>query len=324
MPLLACLLVGLLVATAPARAPTITLAFGGDVHGESAIRAALGRGEDPFAAVASSLARADVALVNLETTVGRGGRPRAKAFDFRAPASLLDAAASAGIDVVGLANNHAVDFGHLGMLSTIAAAHDAGLRPVGAGRDATAAYAPAIVEVDGVRVAFVGLSRVDTDWRVLAGDDRAGIADGFAVERASVAVRSARAQANVVVVTAHMGRERARCPSPRERAFVAAMFSAGATIVAGHHPHVLQPIEHDDGTLVAYSLGNLVFDGGGAPGTTTTGVLTVEVDRDGRVRDHRWDAARIVDGIPRAIPETEQQAERDALERLRLACAKDR
>jgi poly-gamma-glutamate synthesis protein (capsule biosynthesis protein) len=306
------------VATRAVRRETIRLAFGGDVHGESNIRRALAAGEDPFASVAPWLREADVAIVNLETTVGRGGTRQPKAFSFRAPSSLLDAAATAGVDVVNLGNNHAWDFGADGLAATLGEVRRASMVSVGAGRTAADAYAPAVVDVDGVRVAFLGFSRVTASWATLAAEARAGVAHGFDLLRASSAVREAKRRADVVVVSVHMGRERAACPTTRDRAFADAMLQAGASIVAGHHPHVLQPVEHHDGKLVAYSLGNLVFDG--RTGPRATGVLTVEVTRGGDVLAYEWAAASLVSGIPQAVDADAQASSERALRDLEVAC----
>lgn len=305
-------------ATRIERRETVRLAFGGDVHGESNIRRALAAGEDPFASVAPALRGADVAVVNLETTVGRGGVRQPKAFSFRAPNSLLAAAANAGIDVVNLGNNHAWDFGADGLTATLRDVRRAAMTSVGAGRDAAEAYAPAIVDVDGVPVAFVGFSRVGATWTTRAAEARPGVADGFNLWRATSAVREAKRRADIVVVSVHMGRERVSCPTGRDRAFADAMLGAGASIVAGHHPHVVQPVEHRDGKLVAYSLGNLVFDG--RTGPRATGVLTVEVTHDGDVLGYEWAAASLVNGIPRAVDADAQAASERTLRELEVAC----
>src|SRR5690606_2768702 len=83
----------------------ITIAFGGDVHGEPPIAGVLARGENPLASVAGTLAAADVAMVNLETAVGSIGTPADKEFTFRADPALLDRLVDAGVDVVSVANN---------------------------------------------------------------------------------------------------------------------------------------------------------------------------------------------------------------------------
>jgi poly-gamma-glutamate synthesis protein (capsule biosynthesis protein) len=139
----------------PAPAPPLTLAFAGDVHFEGALEDRL---EDPASALVSAtgtLAAADLAMVNLETSVGRGGRPDPdKRFTFQAPATALTALAEAGVDVVTMANNHAVDYGIAALPSTFdaidaAAGADQPLAVVGIGRNVRDAFRPAVSDVDG-------------------------------------------------------------------------------------------------------------------------------------------------------------------------------
>jgi len=278
----------------------IRLAFGGDVHGQSSIRDTLAAGKNPFAELAPTLRAADLAMINLETVIGNAGVPESKRFVFRAPASLLGAAFDAGIDVVSLGNNHAWDYGQAGLLATLGHVERAGLRAVGAGADAARANAPVVLDIEGVRVAVLGFSRVGIDWRTQARPGRPGTADGFALADTDLAIAAAARAADIVVVSVHMGSELRACPTARDRDFVERSFAAGASIIVGHHPHVLQGIELQDGKLVAYSLGNLVFDAHGHH-ARTTGILVVTASADGRVLEYAWEPARIVGDIPIAL-----------------------
>ncbi len=106
--------------TATARDKTVTMAFAGDVHFEEEIESYL---DDPagLAPVARMLSAADLAVVNLETAITSRGVPEPKKYHFRAPATALDALRQAGVDLVSMANNHAVDFGADGLADTLAA-----------------------------------------------------------------------------------------------------------------------------------------------------------------------------------------------------------
>jgi poly-gamma-glutamate synthesis protein (capsule biosynthesis protein) len=278
----------------------VTLAFGGDVYGQPPVRGVLARGDNPLAAVLPALADADVAVVNLETAVGSTGAPRDKQFVFQADPALLGAIRDAGVDVVSVANNHSFDHGLDGFLETLDNVSAAGLLVVGGGRDAPAAYAPAIVPVGGTEVAVLGIAVIGPEDEDRAVGDRPGTTNGR--DRAAVvaAVRAARERTPIVAVMVHWGAELGRCPRPYERELARAMLDAGAAVVVGAHPHVLQGVTLEDGRLVAYSIGNFVF-AGRSEATSRSGVLRVTVEPDGRVRGYDWLPARI-DGEGRPIP----------------------
>ena len=296
---------------------SLTLAVAGDVHFEGVLRQRLDDPTTALAPVTATLAAADVAVVNLETSVGTGGRPDpAKRFTFRAPPSAFAALAAAGIDVATMANNHALDFGRDPLPGTFAAIADAKaadppLDVVGIGRDLDAAYRPALVDVDGSIVAVLGATVADTDptadptgqWA--ATDDSPGTADAVDPARLLRAVEQANGSADVVVVYMHWGIQGQRCPDERQRSLAAALVRAGADVVVGSHTHRLQGAGRLGEGYVAYGLGNYAWYTQASEATTVTGVLTLSVrlapSRDGRatVTDAAWESARIgADGLP--------------------------
>lgn len=283
-------------------APPVTIAFAGDVHGEPPIADVLLAGDNPLEGVAPWLSEADIAVVNLETALGDIGTPADKTYTFRADASLADALADAGVDVVNLSNNHGLDYGHDAAEETVRIATDAGLAAVGYGEDAAAAYAPALFDVDGRTVAVLGLSRVFPVIEWEARDSRPGMASAYDLDRAVRAVRDASAMADHLVVTVHWGQERMTCPNGDQVTMARAFAAAGADVIVGHHPHVLQGVAEVDGTFVAYSVGNFVFYATKSE-QRDTGVLTVTLGDDG-VEGYRWLPARIDDdGRPQPLPE---------------------
>ncbi|MGI9016775.1 MAG: CapA family protein, partial [Euzebya sp.] len=269
----------------------ITVAFAGDVHGEPPIEDALTQGDNPLAAVSSILSAADIAVINLETPISTLGTPAEKTFAFRADPALATALSQAGVDVVNMANNHGLDYGHAAAEQTRSLVAAAGMQAVGYGTDADSAYSPALFDVGGRTVAVVGLTRVlpTIDWA--ATGSRPGMASAYDLQAAVTAVRQAAAVADHVVVTIHWGRERYTCPDGDQLALASALAAAGADVIAGHHSHVLQGVQQIDDTLVAYSLGNFVFYAR-TPATRQTGVFTVTLDEDG-VTDHTWVPAQI-------------------------------
>ena len=291
----------------------MTIALGGDVHFEGPLRKRLADPASALDTVAPLLSGADLAVVNLESSVGTGGTPEPKRFRFQAPPTALTALAAAGVDVVTMANNHAKDFGDDGFAQTLAAAADAEtddppVSIVGVGADAAAAFAPAVREVRGTTVAVIGAHSADdptadqtAHWA--ADEERPGVAvtrDGLGplVD----ALREAAGRADVVIVFMHWGVQGESCPSESQRATARALADAGATAVVGSHAHELQGSGLLDTTYVAYGLGNFVWY---RPGPT--GVLTLTV-LDGRVAGETWIPAEIgTDGLPVAVQGTEAE-----------------
>ena len=239
--------------------PTITLVAVGDVMLARDLVVLMDRHGStyPFERVAPILAGADIAVANLEGTFTERGTPADKTYVFRTPPRHAVGLARAGIDVVSLANNHTLDYGSAGLRDTIAALDSAGIAHSGAGESDVAARRPAILEVRGLRIAF--LSYAATGDAVAAALGVAGVAWGT-VETISEDVRRAAEQADVVVVSLHAGNEYADEPSSTQQSLAQAAVEAGAMVVLGHHPHVLQRWELGRPWLIAYSLGNFVFD----------------------------------------------------------------
>lgn len=253
-----------------------------------------------FAGVANVLRAADLCIVNLECAIADVGEPQAKSYTFRAPPESVGALVDAGIDVVSLANNHAMDWGPEALAQTRALCESAGIAVVGSGRDDTEARKPAVVERNGLRIAVLGYVDAPAEgsfsrlsWK--AGPDTPGVA-WLDVDEMVADIAAAKREADHVVVMAHFGYEYHNTPGETQRLQARAAIDAGATVVAGHHPHVLQPVEEYDPGLIAYSLGNFVFDGFDPPANTSA-ILHVDID-GARVASHTTTPVEVVDGLP--------------------------
>lgn len=293
------------VATPTSAPGRLTIAAAGDVM----LARSIGRrivARDPaaiFEGVTPVLAAADIVVVNLETAVSDIGSPQAKGYAFRAPPEAIDALVAAGVDVAALANNHALDYGQDALLDTIARLRAAGIAPAGAGATEAEARTPAVIERNGLRIAFLGY--VDTPaegsysrstWDATA--ERPGVA-WASVEKIAADVAAARALADIVVVLLHAGVEYSELPSQSQRAYAEAAIDAGALLVLGTHAHVLQPVEEYGGGLIAYSLGNFVFDGfDGLANETAILRITIE---GGLISAWELLPARVVDGLPQLL-----------------------
>ncbi len=220
-------------------------------------------GIDPFVGIEPALSSADVALVNVEMVISDRGSPvPGKMFVFRAPPIAAETIGAAGIDVVTLGNNHSRDYGGDALIDTIELLRAQGVATVGAGANATEAFAPTVLTVgppeQEISVAVIGASLI-VPGGFAATASRSGVANGKDRDRVLANVRVAAEQYDVVVVTLHWGIERDTCPTVSSRDFAAQILEAGATALIGHHPHVLQPVEFADGKVVAFSMGNFAW-----------------------------------------------------------------
>jgi poly-gamma-glutamate synthesis protein (capsule biosynthesis protein) len=248
-------------------------------------------------------------MVNLETAVTSRGTPAPKEFRFRAPDAAFAAVRAAGVDVVSVANNHALDYGRVGLADTLDAARRSGVRAVGGGQTAAEAYAPWLAAVRGVRVAFLGFSQVaELWWQWRATAARSGIAVARERARAETAVRAAGTVADVVVVYVHWGVEGSACPTAEMREFARALAGAGADIVLGTHAHLLLGEEWIGQTYVQYGLGNFLWWRDDAF-SNDTGVLVVTL-RGVRVAETRLVPAVISRRTGQPLPATGRDARR--------------
>ncbi len=260
-----------------------------------------------FAGVSEILAGADIAFANLETAIASGGAPEPKGYTFRAPPIAADALVAAGIDLVSLANNHALDYGPEALAETQSLLSERGIRSVGAGPERARAHAPAVLAVNGLTIAVLGYVVVPIEsggfntrrWE--ATESTPGVA-WLEVAVMAEEVERAAADADLVVVMLHFGLEGQREPSAEQRAQARAAIDAGAAVVIGSHPHVLQEVEEYGEGLIAYSLGNFVFDGFDAPANDSA-ILLVELTAEGVV-GHELVPVRIIDGLPHLVDES--------------------
>jgi hypothetical protein len=212
-----------------------------------------------IAALLDELGNADIVVGNLEGVLSDRGEPRKDTsrpglFAFRMPEAYAATLREMGFDVLSLANNHAMDFGSAGLEATIRALKSAGIQPVGA-----PGAEMAVIKVKNTSVAFLNYSYLSSFARL---DDE---------QRVSTEIRHARAQADLVVVTVHGGKEGSRAAgAPRGdeyfmdeyrgdmQKFSHLAIDCGASAVFGHGPHVVRPYEIYRGKPIFFSLGNFV------------------------------------------------------------------
>jgi poly-gamma-glutamate synthesis protein (capsule biosynthesis protein) len=235
--------------------PQVTLAFLGDVM--------LGRSVQPsaqsFAYLEPALKSADLALANLESPLSSAQVQTQSAYALCAAPEKVSYLVSAGLDLLSLSNNHALDCGSQGLEDTRETLRKAGMGFIGTD--------PVYREVNGLRLAFLAFDAT--------GD--------FQLEPALRSVQAARDTGALVIVSLHWGLEYQSGASPEQKKLAAELAGAGASLIWGQHPHVLQPAEwiNNHRALVLYSLGNALFDQHGLENTRQSALVVLKMNSDG-------------------------------------------
>ncbi len=217
------------------------------------------RGADyPFAGVLPLLNRSRVVLGNLEGPFASKAPREERNHSYKVDPNLASALGRANINVVTLANNHLLDCGRDGVLETLDALEQAGIHAIGAGRDEQSAHAPAVLDIEGMRIGLLGYY-----WneRTAATRNKPGSAvDTLAWLKADI--NALHDLVDRVVVTFHWGVPYERVPSLENREKARLAIDLGADLVIGHHPHIIQPIEIYKNKAIFYSVGNFAFGSG--------------------------------------------------------------
>ena len=249
--------------------PTTRLLVVGDIM--------LGRGVavpgapvSPLRFMADRIGSADLAVGNLESTLSDAGPPQQPGDDsFAAPPGTLPGLERLGFDAMSLANNHLGDFGVPVMLDTVDRIRASRIVPFGAGAGLAAASRPAVLEHDGVRFGFLGFNAIGETPRAAPGSPgalsvrmppRTGPLQQPDLDHVTGIVERLDRRVDVVVVLPHWGDQYVHAPEPVQSLVGRALVRAGADLVVGGHPHVVQGLEPVGEAVVAHSLGNFVFD----------------------------------------------------------------
>ncbi|WP_342423461.1 CapA family protein [Paenibacillus sp. FSL E2-0178] len=264
---------------------TVKLNFAGDVIFAGKVAELLQKkGYDySYSALDGMFKKDDLTVVNLETPITTGGVGAAnKQFVFKGAPEALDALKSAGVDAVNLANNHTLDQGEEGLLDTLKHLSKRGIPYVGAGKNSKEAYSAQYFERQGIRIALLGFTRVMPviEWKAEAG--KPGLASVYDSAEALKAIAAAKQQADLVVVVVHWGKERMEQYDKTQQTLGHSFIDAGADLVMGGHPHVLQGIEPYKGKWIAYSTGNFIFTRSSLPATWETAVFQAECSKEGQ------------------------------------------
>lgn len=258
----------------------ITLMFVGDIildRGVEYMIEKYGEGDYrfPFFRTADYLQRADILFGNLESIISDKGKRVGSIYSFRADPKAIEALGYAGFDVLSVANNHIFDYGREAMEDNFQRLKTAGIDFVGGGFSEKEAHSPVIKEVKGVKIAFLAYTNLGSKhWQAKEGSS--GIA--WLDERTEKDIKATKEISDLLIVSMHFGDEYQSQPNSEQEYWAHLAIDAGADLVIGHHPHVIQEIEEYKGEYIAYSLANFVFDQGFSEATTQSLLLEALIE----------------------------------------------
>lgn len=213
--------------------------------------------EHPFIFVLEELKKSDLVFGNLECPLSKRGRSLKNKCCLYSPAETVKSLKSVGFNVVSLANNHIFDYGYEGFADTIAILKKNNISWFGAGKNLEEARMPAILSINNLSIGFLGYS-----WNFIGSINATKNKFGTAPLSEKLIledVKKLKEKTDIVIVSLHWSYERERYPLPSQRKLAHRIIDAGASLILGHHPHVLQGIEEYDNGIIVYSLGNFIF-----------------------------------------------------------------
>lgn len=263
---------------APTPVTPVTLLFVGDIMLSRSVGELMVSTKDwiwPFRMVASVTRQFDVAFANLETTISARGVKSGCGFCFRSDPRVVQGLVHAGFDVLSVANNHIWDYGPQAFMDTFDAVVSAGMDPVGGGHTEIEARAGIVRTVRGTRVGYLAYTDI-LPGSAAVGPTKPGV-NIWEMDRMLEDIRAMRSRADVMVMSFHGGDEYHPEHNAKQEEIYHAAIDAGADLVIGSHPHVVQELEHYKDGWIAYSLGNFIFDQNFSPETMRGMALTVQV-----------------------------------------------
>lgn len=238
-----------------------TLLFVGDIMLSRAIGSGMGKNNNwnyPFLKIADLLKSADLTFGNLEGPISKNGTKVGSIYSFEANPKSVEGLIYSGFDVVSVANNHIWDYGGEAFKDTLKILKENNISYVGGGFTYDEAHTPVIKEVNGTKIAYLGYTNLLPPFLGTKGDK---LSVAFPDEdQLALDIHNAKRLADIVVVSFHWGNEYETHHNSFQENLAHIAIDAGADLVVGHHPHVIQEIEKYKDGYIAYSLGNFVFD----------------------------------------------------------------
>jgi LAS superfamily LD-carboxypeptidase LdcB len=237
------------------------------------------------------LEKADIVFGNLEGPVSDKGSNVGSKYSFRMDPVILPILKNHGFDIVSFANNHVGDWSSAAFEDTLERLKQNNIAFTGAGLNKKEAEQVTILEENGIRIGFIGFTDVGPNW-LAASETKPGILLASDPNFSQI-IRDAKAQTDILITSFHWGNEYVPF-SNRQQVLAHRAVDAGADLVIGHHPHVIQASEYYKGKLIAYSLGNFIFDQYFSDETMQGMLLEIDIDTTGivSVKEHIIELAR--------------------------------
>jgi poly-gamma-glutamate synthesis protein (capsule biosynthesis protein) len=277
---------------------SIRLFFVGDIMLNRGVRQSIktyGNGDFrfPFLNIKEKFLEADLLFANLEGPISSRGERVGSIYSFRFRPEAVEGLTFAGFDMLSLANNHMLDYQRLALEDTMDILQENNIDYVGAGFNQEEAFSLKMKNVKGIKIGFLTYTNLGMEnWK--AGEDYSGMAwiNEDDIESLTEDIRDAKEKVDILVVSLHGGEEYAKEPNAFQVLFSQSLITAGADLVIGHHPHVVQAVKEYEGGWIAYSLGNFVFDQSFSQETMESIILEVVV-RGKKIEEVYWEKIRL-------------------------------
>ena len=235
--------------------------------------------------ITDELKKADILFGNLEGPISNKGKKVGSIYSFRMNPKAIEGLKYAGFDILSLANNHMFDYQRVAFEDTMRILEENGIDYLGAGFSAKEAFSPKITEIKNTRIGFLAYTNLGPEaWRATKGGSGIAWVSEKDIEKIKEDIGEAKQKTDVLIVSLHSGEEYATNTTPSQISLARAFVDAGADLVVGHHPHIIQEIEKYKDGWIAYSLGNFVFDQGFSE-ETMEGLLLEVIIEDNKIKE---------------------------------------
>jgi len=263
----------------------VTLLLGGDIMLDRGVKNSVNKNfNGDYSALFEKLGilkKSDIVFANLEGPISDVGKDMRNLYSFRMDPSAVPALKGAGISVVSVANNHVGDWGRDAYTDTLAHLKENEISYIGGGVNASEAENPVIIEKYGIKIGYLGFSDVGPEW-IKSTENQAGVLLANN-PRFDEIIQNASKQVEYLIVSIHFGEEYQTKHNARQEYLAHKAIDAGAKIVVGHHPHVIEDTEVYKNGFIAYSLGNFIFDQGFSENTMKGMLLEIKLEKNGNM-----------------------------------------